>query len=71
MPSSIQNPHPRRIRAALQLRSVPVTIRQIALKHEASEKTVHAVLAGTRPGKEAKVRAAVAEIRRLVKGVRL
>lgn len=70
MAPSIPNP-PHRIRAKLQLRPVPVTIREIARKHGANEKTVHAALAGRRPGKDKRVRAAVTEVLRLAKGASL
>lgn len=65
----MQIPHNRRVRAALLLRQVPVTLRSIALKHGANEKTVSAALKGDRPGNDPKVRAAVAEAKRLARGV--
>jgi hypothetical protein len=59
VPKSISNPL-RLVRAALTLRKV--SIPTIAAKHGANYKTCYAVLNGTRPGHDAKVKKAVKEM---------
>ena len=57
-----------RVRAALTLQQV--SIPQIARKHRVSDKTLYAVLDGTRPGKSPAIREAVAEINRRTREAR-
>lgn len=51
-----------RIRAALTLRNL--SVRKLAQKHGVSDKTLYAALAGDRPGRNPRVRLAVAEAKR-------
>jgi lambda repressor-like predicted transcriptional regulator len=54
-------------RAALTLRGT--SLPRLAAKHGANYKTLYATINGDRPGRDDKVRSAMAEIRRLVREV--
>ena len=58
---------PHRIRAALTLAKTSVP--QIARKHGCKDKTLYAVIHGDRPGRDPKVRQAIADIEVIMKGV--
>jgi len=61
MPKSIAKPT-HRILAALKLRKLSVP--KLAAKHGCDDKTLYAALNGTRPGRNNRVRRAVAEAHR-------